>query len=120
MTKQTISALRQRIHDNRLIRARLENIIMQHRHMVAGSLIRRELGPTKTEAYYLSIPTRANSWHMYVRRDELERYREKAKAWREYIHSIAEWVRINKKIEQDLRNIGKGRCEKIKIRRKKQ
>jgi len=92
---------------------------MQHKPMAAGSLIRRELGPTKTEAYYLSIPTRENSWHMYIRRDELDRYREKAAAWREFVQSIAEWVRINKKIERELRDIGKCRCEKIKIRRRR-
>jgi hypothetical protein len=32
---------------------------------------------------------------------------------------LAEWVRVNKEIEHRLRLLGKGRCEKLEIRRKK-
>jgi hypothetical protein len=32
---------------------------------------------------------------------------------------MAEWVQVNKAIEQLLRSLGKGRCEKLEIRRGK-
>lgn len=75
--------------------------------------------PDGPPAYYLSIPTQQNSWQRYVRKAELEHFRRRADHWREFVNAMAEWVRVSKQIERHLRAIGKGRCEKIEIRRGK-
>jgi hypothetical protein len=54
-----------------------------------------------------------------VRKAEVDYFRRRAAAWREYVNAMAEWVRTNKEIEQLLRILGKGRCEKLEIRRGK-
>lgn len=87
--------------------------------MVAASLYKRQFRPGDAPAHYLSIPTRQNSWQRYVRNDELDYFRRRAAHWREFVNTMAEWVRTNKKIEQLLRRLGKGRCEKLEIRRGK-
>jgi hypothetical protein len=86
--------------------------------MVAGSLYARRLSSEGAPAYYLSIPTPQNSWQRYVRKDELDYFRRRAEHWREYVNAMADWVRVNRKIEQRLRALGKGRCEKLEIRRR--
>jgi len=90
---------------------------MAHHDMVVGSLIERRFRPGGSVAHYLSIPTPRNSWHRYVRKDELEVFRRRSAAWREFTQALAEWVRLNKAIEHELRRLGKGRCIKIEIRR---
>ena len=97
----------------------LEYIAMHHRPMVAASLIERHYPPNGRLAYYLSIPTPQNSWHSYVRKAKVDYYRRRASAWGEYCRAMAEWVLVNKKIERLLRGLGKGRCEKLEIRRGK-
>jgi hypothetical protein len=88
--------------------------------MVGASLIERRFRHTRSISYFLSIPTPENvAWHRYVRKDELDYFRRRAMAWREFVHAMAEWVTVNKEIERMLRQLGKGRCEKLEIRRKK-
>lgn len=85
--------------------------------MVAASLYERHFRPGGAPAYYLSIPTPQNSWQRHVRKDELDYFRRRAAHWREYVHAMAEWVDVNKEIGILLRKLGKGRCEKLEIRR---
>lgn len=93
---------------------------MAHHPMVAASLIQRRFRPGGPVFYYLSIPTPQNvSWHGYVRKEKVDHYRRRAAAWSEFTQTMAEWVRVNKEIERLLRRLGKGRCEKLEIRRKK-
>ena len=87
--------------------------------MVAGSLYERRFRPDGPPAHYLSIPTEMNSWQRYIRKDELDYFRRRAEHWSEFVNAMAEWVRISRQIEQRLRAIGKGRCEKLEIRRGK-
>lgn len=87
--------------------------------MVAGSLYERRFRPGGAPAHYLSIPTLQNSWQRYIRKDELDYFRRRAEHWREFVNAMAQWVRVNKEIERLLRLVGKGRCEKLEIRRKK-
>ena len=87
--------------------------------MVAASLYERRFRPDGPPAHYLSIPTQQNSWQRYVRKDELDYFRRRAEHWSEYVNAMAEWVRTNKEIERLLRRLGKGRCEKLEIRRGK-
>ena len=93
---------------------------MDHQPMVQASLIERRFRHTQSIGYSLSIPTPENvAWHRYVRKDELDYFRRRAGAWREFAHAMAEWVPLNKEIERLLRKLGKGRCEKLEIRRKR-
>lgn len=119
MTRLQLSKIRQEIRSLKDRRNTLEHIAMHHRPMVAASLIERHYPPNGRIAFYLSIPTPQNSWHSYVRREKLDYYRRRAQAWSEYGRAMAEWVQINKEIERMLRRIGKGRCEKLEIRRGK-
>ena len=85
--------------------------------MVAASFYERRFRPGGAPAYYLSIPTPQNSWQRHIRKDELDYFRRRAAHWREYVNAMAEWVRVNREVEWRLRAIGKGRCEKLEIRR---
>lgn len=119
MTKLQLAKLRQTVRGLKTRRNTLEHIAMGHQPMVGASLIERRLRHTRSVAYTLSIPTPENvAWHRYVRKDELDYFRRRAQAWREFVHAMAEWVTVNREIERSLRRLGKGRCEKLEIRRK--
>jgi hypothetical protein len=117
MTKLQLARIRQRVRGLKARRTALEYIAMRPETMVAASLIERRLTPGGSLTHYLSIPTPKNSWHRYVRKDELAKFRRQAGAWREYVNAMAEWVRVNREIESELRRLGRGRCEKLEIRR---
>jgi len=120
MTKLQLAQIRQRVRALKARRSTLERVAMGHHPMVAASLIRRQFRPGGPVYHYLSIPTPENiAWHMYVRKDRLDYYRRHAAHWREFVHAMAEWVTVNKEIERLLRQLGKGRCEKLEIRRGK-
>ena len=120
MTKLQLAKTRQEVRSLKARRSALEQIAMSFVPMVAGSLYERRFRPGGAPAYYLSIPTPRNSWQRYVRKDELDYFRRRAEHWREYVNAMSEWERINKKIGRLLRKLGKGRCEKIEIRRSKE
>ena len=117
MTKLQLAKLRQRVRFAKAHRNALEHIAMGHRSMVQASLVERQFHPGHAPRYYLSIPAIPYSWHMYVRKDRLEYYRPRAQAWREFTNALADWVKTNKEIERLLRQLGKGRCETLEIRR---
>ncbi len=119
MTPLQLAKLRQRVRALKTRRNVLEHVAMSHNSMVAASMIERQFRPGGAISHYLSIPTPKNSWHRYVRKDQVEHYRRRAAAWGEFTRAIAEWVQINKEIERSLRRLGKGRCEKLEIRRGK-
>lgn len=118
MTNLQLAKLRQKVRALKTRRNTLEHLAMAHHPMAAGSFIQRRFKTGQT-AYFLSIPTPQNSWHRYVRKDEVDYFRRRAAAWSEFVNAMAEWVRINKEVEQLLRKLGKGRCEKLEIRRRK-
>lgn len=120
MTNLQLAKLRQKARALKNRRNTLEHIAMGHQPMVQASLIERRFRHTRSTSYFLSIPTPENvAWHRYVRKDELDYFRRRAGAWREFVHAMAEWVTLNKEIERLLRQLGRGRCEKFEIRRKK-
>jgi len=96
----------------------LERVALSRYPMVAASLIKRRFRGGNAICYYLSIPTPRNSWHRYVRKDELDYFLGRTQAWREFARAMTEWTQINKEIGRLLRELGKGRCEKLKIRRR--
>lgn len=119
MTKLQLAKLRQEVHSLKGRRSALERVAMSFVPMVAASFYERRFRPGGAPAYYLSIPTPQNSWQRHVRKDEVDYFRRRAAHWSEYVNAMAEWVRANKEIERLLRRLGKGRCEKLEIRRGK-
>jgi len=120
MTKLKLARLRQEVRFLRGRRAALERLAMAPHPMVSASLIQRQPRPGGPVYHYLVIPTPENvAWHGYVRKDDVDYYRRRAGAWSEFTNAMAEWVRLNREIERRLRTLGKGRCEKLEIRRKK-
>ena len=116
MTKLQLAALRQKI---RLLTGRrfsLERTAMGFVPMLQASLLERQFRKNAPPAYYLSIPNPAGtSRHRYVRKVDVELIRRQTDAWREFSQALAEWVRVNKEVENLLRRIGEGRCVKIDL-----
>ena len=120
MNRLHLAKIRQEVYSLRARRSALERIAMSFVPMVAASLYERRFRPGGAPAYYLSIPPPRNSWQRYVRKDDLDYFRRRAEHWREFVSAMAEWEKINKEIGRLLRKIGRGRCEKLEIRRGKQ
>ena len=63
--------------------------------------------------YYLSASIQGESRHRYIRKGEVQYWRERATAWRRFIKAMASWVKVNKEIEKEFREIGRLRCEPL-------
>jgi hypothetical protein len=94
-------------------RARFERIAMGRSPMVAASFIPRRLRPGAPVVYYLSASIRGESRHRYVRKGEVEYWRKRALAWRRFMKVLASWVKVNREIEKELREVGRLRCEPL-------
>lgn len=119
MTNLQLAQLRQEVRALKARRNVLEHVAMQNNRLMAAYLLERRLRPKAPPAHYLSVPTPQGSRHLYVRKSAVEVVRRQTDAWREFSQGMAEWVRINKKIERTLRQIGSGRCRKIELRARK-
>ena len=94
-------------------RAQLERVAMGRSPMVAASFMPRRLRPGGPLVYYLSASVRGESRHRYVRKGEVEYWRKRALAWRGVMKAMASWVKVNREIEKELREIGRLRCEPL-------
>jgi len=94
-------------------RAQLERIAMGRSPMVAASFMPRRLSPGAPVVYYLSASIQGESRHRYVRKGEVEYWRKRALAWRRFIKALASWVKVNREIEKELREVGRLRCEPL-------
>ncbi len=94
-------------------RARFERIAMGRTPMVAASLMPRRLRPGGPVVYYLSASIGGESRHRYVRKGEVSYWRKRALAWRQFMKAMASWVKVNREIEKELREIGRLRCEAL-------
>jgi len=63
--------------------------------------------------YYLSASIGGESRHRYVRKGEVPYWRKRALAWRGFMKAMASWVKVNREIEKELREIGRLRCEPL-------
>ncbi len=115
MDIKKISLHRKKISILKQKRSRLEEIAMGRSPMVAASFMARRLRPEASLVYYLSASIAGQSRHRYVRKGEVEYWRKRAYAWKEFIKAIATWVKVNKQIEKELREIGKLRCEELPV-----
>ena len=104
--RKTVSLLRRK-------RAHLERIALGRTPMVAASFMPRRLRPGGPVVYYLSASIRGESRHRYVRKGEVEYWRKRALSWREFIKALASWVKVNREIEKELREIGRLRSEPL-------
>ncbi len=118
MKIEKISLHRKKISILRQKRNKLEEIAMGRSPMVAASFMARRLRPDAPEVYYLSASIAGQSRHRYVRKGELQYWRNRAYAWKEFIKAMASRVKINRQIEKGLREIGRLRCEELPVGRK--
>ena len=81
--------------------------------MVAASFMPRRLRPGAPVVYYLSASIQGESRHRYVRKGEVPYWRKRATAWRGFIKAMASWVKVNREIDKELREIGRLRCEPL-------
>ena len=113
MNLKTLSFHRQKVSLLIRKRARFERIAMGRSSMVAASFMPRKLRPGGPVVHYLSASIQGESRHRYVRKGELQYWRKRATAWRGFIKAMASWVKVNREIEKELREIGRLRCEPL-------
>jgi hypothetical protein len=113
MNLKTLSFHRKKVTLLGRRRARLERIAMGRSPMVAASFMPRRLRPGGPLVYYLSGSVQGESRHRYVRKGEREYWRKRALAWRRFMKAMASWVKVNREIEKELREIGRLRCEPL-------
>jgi len=94
-------------------RRQLERIAMGRSPMVAASFMPRRLTPGGPLAHYLSASIEGQSRHRYVRKSEVEYWRKRALAWKDFLKAMASWVKVSREIEKELREIGRLRCEPL-------
>lgn len=113
MNLREISIHRKKVSILKGKRERLERIAIGRSPMVPASFMPRRLRPGAPVVYYLSATIDGKSRHRYIRKGEVEYWRKRAYAWRRFIKAIALWVKVNKEIEEGLREIGRLRCEEL-------
>lgn len=94
-------------------RSRFERIAMGRSPMVAASFMPRRLRAGGPVVYYLSASIRGESRHRYVRKGEVQYWRKRALSWRGLMKAMASWVKANREIEKEFREIGRLRCEPL-------
>jgi hypothetical protein len=113
MNLERISFHRKRVALLGKKRDRLERTAMGRSAMVGASFLPRSFRPGGPMVYYLSASIRGESRHRYIRKGEVEYWRQRASSWKRVIQAMASWVKVNKEIERELREIGRLRCEPL-------
>jgi hypothetical protein len=113
MYLERISLYRKRVQILTGKRDQLERMAMGRSTMVAASFMPRRMRPGGPVVYYLSASIKGESRHRYIRRGEVEHWRKRTYAWRRFMKAMASWVKVNKEIEKELREIGRLRCEAL-------
>ena len=113
MDLKQLSFLRKKVHLLKGKRNQLERIALGRSSMVPASLLARRLRPGAPVVYYLSASIQGESRHRYVRRGEVDYYRQRAQAWQKCQKAMASWVKVSKEMEKALRQIGRLRCEPL-------
>jgi hypothetical protein len=113
MNLRTLSFHRKKVSLLIRKRAQLERIALGRSPMVAASFMPRRLRPGGPLVYYLSASVQGESRHRYVRKGEVEYWRKRALSWREFMKAVASWVKVNREIERELREIGRLRCDPL-------
>jgi len=91
-----------------LCRTKLERAILRVDEMIDACLVEQRLGPTRRGPYpYLSRKVDGKTRLTYVKAKELARVQRLTDRWRAYSRSVAEWVKVNRRIEKALRRLGR-------------
>jgi len=89
-------------------RAKLEGIILGVREVIDACLVELHLGPNRRGPYpYLSRKIDGKTHLTYVKAKDLPRVRRLTDRWRVFSQSMAEWVKVNRRLESALRRLGK-------------
>jgi hypothetical protein len=115
MDLKRLSLLRKKVHLLKGKRNQWERIALGRSPMVPASLLARRLRPGAPVVYYLSASIQGESRHRYVRRAEVDYYRQRSQAWQKFQKAMASWVKVNKEVEKALRQIGRLRCEPLPV-----
>lgn len=113
MNFEEISIHRKKISILKKERDRFEEIAIGRSPMVAASFIPRRLRKDAPLVYYLSASIDGKTRHRYVRKGKIEYWRKRASEWQKFIKAMSSWVKVNKEIEKELREIGRLRCEEL-------
>jgi hypothetical protein len=113
MNLKTLSFHQQKVNHLIQKQVRFEQAAMGRSPMVAASFMPRRLRAGGPVVYYLSASIGGESRHRYVRKGEVTYWRKRALAWRGFIKAMASWVKVNREIEKELREIGRLRCEPL-------
>jgi len=117
MNLKLASRLRQRIVALCAERKNLETRLLRRRRMLRASLIERYLGAAghrrKTPAYYLSFLHQGKRGLKYVKQHDLLRIEPRTKAWGEYYHLVADWVKLSQQLEKTWRALGQAQADKL-------
>jgi hypothetical protein len=113
MDLKRLSVLRKKIHHLKGKRNQLERVVLERSAMVPASLLARRFRAGGPVAYYLSASIQGERRHRYVRRPQVDYYRQRSEAWQRFQKAMASWVKVNKEMEKELRQIGRLRCEPL-------
>jgi hypothetical protein len=113
MNLKTLSFHQQKVNHLIQKQGRFERAAMGRSPMVAASFMPRRLRDGGPVVYYLSASIGGESRHRYVRKGEVIYWRKRALAWRGFMKAMASWVKVNREIEKELREIGRLRCEPL-------
>lgn len=113
MNLKALSFRRKKVSLLILKRGQYERVAMGRSPMVGASFMPRKLRAGGQVVYYLSASIQGESRHRYVRKGEVEYWRKRALAWRRFLKAMASWVKLNKEIGKELREIGRLRCEPL-------
>ena len=115
MNPALASRLRQQLVQLRSERARLEYKLLKRRRMLRATFVERHLGrgprKRKTPAYYLSFFRDGRTVQKYIRLEELPRIMPRARAWSEYYHLLAQWVKVNQRLADAWRDLGAAQAD---------
>ena len=115
MNPALASRLRQQIAELRSERARLEYRLLKRRRMLRAAFVERYLstgdGKRKTPAYYLSFLREGRTVQKYVRLKAVSKVRPRTRAWSEYYHLLARWVKLNQKMADVWRELGQAQAD---------
>lgn len=117
------SLTRKKIAELRIQQDKLEEKLLRRRHMIRASLVKRFLGTRdrkrKKPYWYLSQAIEGKTILSYVRFSDLDRVSKKAGAWKEFSSTLAQWVKVNRRLERLLRDLGEAQSEEYKPKEKK-
>jgi hypothetical protein len=120
MNLRLASRLRQRIVMLCTARKGLEARLLRRRRMLRASLIERYLGTAdhkrKSPAYYLSFLRAGKRGLSYVKQHDRLRIEPRTKAWSEYYHLLADWVKLHQQLEATWRALGQAQADEVSER----